>query len=240
MYYIDIIMARPRKTAGDSKVAVGYLRVSTEDQNLGPEAQRAAIERWATAHGVDVVAWCEDLGISGGASADKRPGLMGALAALKEHHAGWLVAAKRDRIARDTVVAAMVEQAAARVGATVATADGASDGAGPEGQLFRQMLDTFAQYERGVIRARTRAALAVKKSRGERTGMIPFGFQLSADGVHLEPNPGEQTIVEKVRALRAGGMTLQSIADALDEAGLVSRAGRPLSVVQVHRIAVAA
>jgi DNA invertase Pin-like site-specific DNA recombinase len=38
-------MARVRP--GDPSVAVAYLRVSTEEQHLGPEAQRAAIERQA-------------------------------------------------------------------------------------------------------------------------------------------------------------------------------------------------
>ena len=38
----------------DQSRAVAYLRVSTEDQALGPEAQRAAIEVWAARQGVQV------------------------------------------------------------------------------------------------------------------------------------------------------------------------------------------
>ena len=178
-----------RIKAGDPKVAVGYLRVSTDEQSLGPEAQRAAIERWAQNQGVRVAAIFEDHGISGGAPAEKRPGLLAALSALRENAAGLLVAAKRDRIARDTVIAAMVEQAAGRVGATLTTADGSSDGTGPEGQLMRGIVYVFAAYERGVIRSRTRAALAVKRTRGERIGGIPYGFKLAGDGVHLVPRP---------------------------------------------------
>ncbi len=34
--------------------------------------------------------------------------------------------------------------------------------------LLRGLMDLFAQYERAVIRARTRAALAVKRSKGEQ------------------------------------------------------------------------
>lgn len=54
------------------------------------------------------------VGVSGAASVEERPGLVAALAALRVHGAGVLVAAKRDRIARDTVVAAMVERAASK------------------------------------------------------------------------------------------------------------------------------
>jgi DNA invertase Pin-like site-specific DNA recombinase len=221
---------------GDSKVAVGYVRVSTEEQSLGPAAQRAAIERWAESRGVRVVAMFEDHGISGGAPAEKRPGLLAALAALRENGAGLLVAAKRDRIARDTVIAAMVEQAAGRAGATLTTADGSSDGAGPEGQLMRGIVDVFAAYERGVIKSRTRAALAVKRSRGERTGQVPYGYALAADSVRLEENAAEQAIIGQIRTMRAAGLSLRAVTAECQRRGLLSRAARPFALTQAARI----
>lgn len=221
---------------GDPTVAIGYVRVSTEEQSLGPEAQRAAIERWAGSRGVRLAAVFEDHGISGGAPAEKRPGLLAALAALREHGAGLLVAAKRDRIARDTVIAAMVEQAAGRAGAALTTADGSSDGAGPEGALMRGIVDVFAAYERGVIKSRTRAALAVKRSRSERTGQVAYGYTLAADGVHVEENPAEQAIIAEVRALRAAGLTLRAVVAECERRGLLSRAGRPFALTQIARI----
>ena len=50
----------------DQSRAVAYLRVSTEDQALGPEAQRAAIEAWAARQGVQVLSWHLDQGVGGG------------------------------------------------------------------------------------------------------------------------------------------------------------------------------
>jgi DNA invertase Pin-like site-specific DNA recombinase len=210
--------------------------VSTEEQSLGPEAQRNAIERWAEARGIRLAAVFEDHGISGGAPAEKRPGLLAALAALQAHGAGMLVAAKRDRIARDTVIAAMVEQAAGRAGATLTTADGSSDGAGPEGQLMPGIVDVFAAYERGVIKSRTRAALAVKRARNERTGQVPYGFALSADGVHLEANEAEQAVISQIRALRAAGLSLRAVTAECQRLGLVSRAARPFGLTQIARM----
>jgi len=70
---------------------------------------------------------------------------------------------------------------------------------------MRRIVDAFAEYERLLIKARTRAALAVKRSRGERTGDVPYGSQLAADGVHLEPLPAEQRMVTSVRKARAAG-----------------------------------
>ncbi len=45
---------------GDATKAIGYIRVSKEEQNLGPEAQQAAINAWAARSGVKIVAWFEE------------------------------------------------------------------------------------------------------------------------------------------------------------------------------------
>jgi DNA invertase Pin-like site-specific DNA recombinase len=230
------VMGR-RISKGDPKIAIGYIRVSTDEQSLGPQAQADAIGRWATAHGVRIAAVFSDVGVSGGAAIEKRPGLLAALAALREHGAGLLASAKRDRIARDHVVAAMVEQAAARCGATVTTSDGASDGVGPEGALMRGVFDVFAAYERGVIRARTRAALGVKRGRGERIGALPYGYGLGPDGVRLVEDEGEQTVIRAIRDLRASGLSLRSIVAECAVRGLVSRVGRPFALTQIARLA---
>lgn len=218
-------MARTRKPPTDPKKVVGYLRVSTDEQTLGPEAQRAALERWCAVHQATLVAVYSEQGVSGGAALDKRPALLAALAALKEHGAGVLLVAKRDRLARDTMLAAMVERLAEREGATVLTADGTGDGDGPEAVLMRRIVDAFAEYERLLIKARTRAALAVKRARGERTGHVPYGWQLGTDGIHLEPHPAEQEARRLIHEGRQAGLTLRAIGERLAARGLVPRGG---------------
>jgi hypothetical protein len=122
------------------------------------------------------------LGRFGGAQSDRllnqRPGLLAALSALRQRNACILLVARRDRLARDVLVAALVERLAERDGATVQAADGPAEGTSPEAVLMRRIIDAFAEYERLVVRARTRAALALKRSRGERTGGIPYGCWL--------------------------------------------------------------
>src|SRR3972149_6369399 len=90
----------PRRRPADASLAVGYIRASTEEQHLGPDAQRAALDTWARAHGVRLVAVHVDAGVSGATPIDKRPGLLAALDALRESGAGLLVVAKRDPPAR--------------------------------------------------------------------------------------------------------------------------------------------
>lgn len=229
--------ASKAKRQGNGAVAVAYLRVSTDDQALGPDAQRAAIERWAVARGVTVAAWHCDHGVSGAAPLDERPAMLAALADLGAHGAGLLVVAKRDRLARDTMVAAMVERMAGAAGATVASAAGEGEGTGPEALLMRRMVDAFAEYERALIAARTRAALAVKRSRGERVGAVPLGKRLADDGRALVVDADESRAVELVRELRAGGLTLRAIAAELDRRGLRTRTGKAWHSQQVARMA---
>lgn len=91
--------------------------------------------------------------------------------------------------------------------------------------MMRGMVDVFAQYERALIRARTRAALAVKKSRGERIGGIPYGQKLAADGVHLESDAGELEKIRVARELRAEGLSLRAVGRRLAECGMLPRSG---------------
>jgi site-specific DNA recombinase len=216
------------KRQGNPTVAVAYLRVSTEDQALGPEAQRAAIERWAQAQGVTVASWHVDQGVSGATPVEDRPALLDALAAVQQG-AGILVAAKRDRIARDVVIAATVETMSREAGARVVTADGVSAEDTPEGMLMRTLMDAFAQYERALIRARTKAALAVKKARGERVGSVPFGFR--AEGTVLVQDPQAQREISVVRGLRANGNSFRAIVAAMTVA-----TGRTWHLAQLQRI----
>jgi DNA invertase Pin-like site-specific DNA recombinase len=223
----------------DPKRAVGYLRVSTEDQNLGPEAQRAAIELWASRSGVTVTSWHVDQGVSGGASIDSRPGLLAAIDAAGESKAGLLVVAKRDRLARDVMLAAMTEQLLARQGARVVSAAGEGTEGGsdePAAQLMRTLVDAFAQYERALIRSRTKAALAVKRARGQRVGGVPYGMQLASDGAALELNAAEQAVIARIRSWRAAGLSLRGIVAECERAGIVARSGKPLAQTQVVRI----
>ena len=227
-----------RTAPGNSKLGVAYLRVSTDDQHLGPDAQRASIEAWAKREGVVLVAFHLDQGVSGGTEVGDRPGLLAALGDLKAHGAGVLVAAKRDRLARDVVIASVIERMTVDAGAHVATADGVSSADTPEGALMRVLLDAFASYERSCIRSRTKAALGVKKGRGERVGTLPLGHALAeGEAKKIAPTVAhELAAVERVRALRAEGVSLRGIVARLTLEGFACRTGRPYGKASVENM----
>ena len=225
--------ARP----GNAAVAVAYLRASTLEQSLSPEAQRSQIEAWARTSGVTVGAWHVDAGVSGGSDLADRPALVAALGELRALRAGILVVARRDRLARDVAVAATIERAAGAAGAKVLSADGTANGDTPADAFMRAMLDAAAAYERGLIRARTKAALQAKRARGERAGTVPYGFTADAAG-KLVPNAAEQGVIAAVRELRAAGLSLRAIVAELARRGIVSRSGRhPIALPQIAKLA---
>jgi DNA invertase Pin-like site-specific DNA recombinase len=212
------------RTKPDPKIAIAYLRVSTDRQDLGPEAQKAAIEAWAAREGVVIAETFEDRDVSGAAPFDKRPGLMAALEAIRHRSAGILVVAKIDRLVRDAAVATLLSQELARSGARVASADGVGNEDTPESALIRGIFVQFAQYERQLIRARTKAALQAKKRRGETVGQVPYGLRLAPDSCRLEPDPNEQAVLETMRTWRGEGLSFRAIVDRLNEAGIPARA----------------
>lgn len=220
-------MAR-RRPQGDPLVCVAYYRTSTAEQAYGIDAQRAAVLAHVSRTGARIASEHEDRA-SGRLEVDARPALLAALADLRAHGAGALVVARRDRIARDVVVAGVVERLAAAAGARVLSAAGeGSDDATPSGQFLRAVIDAAAQFEGASIRARTRAALAAMRARGLRTGGVPWGYRAGPGGA-LEPDPGEQRTLARVRELRAIGHTIDEATGVLRREGYLSRKGSPLT-----------
>ena len=219
--------------------AIGYRRVSTAEQagsGLGLDAQQAAIAAGAVRLGLPLADTFTDAGISGGLALEQRPGLLSALDAIGKGDV--LIVAKRDRLGRDVLNVAMFERLAERKGARIVSAAGeGTDTNDPTSRLMRQIVDCFAEYERAIIRARTRAALAVKKARGERVGGIPFGSQLAGDGRTLEPHADEQRALGLLRELRAAGYTFRAVADELNRQGFRSRTGGRWVRQSVHMLA---
>ena len=206
--------------------AVAYLRVSTTDQaesGAGLAAQRQAIEAYAKRAGITITAWHDDAGISGAAGLDKRPGLAAAIGSLSR--GDILLIAKRDRLGRDQMAILTIERAAAKRGAEIVSADGVGNGSEAADVFMRQIIDAAAVFERNLIKARTKAALAAKRAAGHRTGEIPFGWTLGPDNTLIE-HDAEQAVLARIKACRDAGLSLRRIAAILTDEGITTKKGR--------------
>src|SRR5262245_13659437 len=205
-------MTKTRRTT-DPRRGVGYIRVSTDRQKNGRHAERDAILAYARRQDppVEIVAWAEDVAVSGGSPVASRPGFAAALDAIDKHGAGLLIVSRRDRFARDVVEAAVGTRLVEKHGARVVSTDTSNDDT-PEAHLMRRIVDSFAEYERQIIKHRTAAALAARRARGLRfTLLAPFGFAWTRDG-KMRRVPAQMATWARMKRLRSRGMSFRRIA----------------------------
>jgi DNA invertase Pin-like site-specific DNA recombinase len=140
--------------------AVVYARVSTARQGasgLGLEAQQVAVQAYAAAQGLKVVA--EFVEVESGKRSD-RPQLAAALAACALHRA-TLVIAKLDRLARNVhFISGLMESGCDFVACDLPHAH----------RLILHLMAAMAEHEGAAISERTKAALAAAKARGVKLG----------------------------------------------------------------------
>lgn len=142
---------------------IGYARVSTDEQDL--EAQREQLARI----GVDRAHVYFDEGLSG--KNRNRPGLEAALKALRSDDV--LVVTKLDRLGRSARDLGDIAAELDARGITLSLSGKAYDPTDPMDKLFFGMLGLFAEFERDLISARTKEALAVPERRARMTGRQP-------------------------------------------------------------------
>lgn len=206
--------------------AVGYIRVSTEEQansGLGLEAQSARIKAYCIAQGWELIALHTDAGIS--AKTLNRPGLKAALDALAPGRI--LLALKLDRLTRtardlDDFTAQVQKQ-----NGQWATVEGQYDTSTAMGAFMLRLVADIAQLEREQTAERTSAALQAKKVRKERLGATPLGYKTidTPEGKRVIVDPEEAKTVQLARDLYNSGLSLRKIAAQLTAAGRKTKRG---------------
>jgi len=208
-------------------LAIGYVRVSTDkqaDNGISLEAQQARIEAWCVANGFDLVEIHVDAGISG-KRADNRPALQAAVDDACDKGAA-LIVYSLSRLSRSTKDTIMLADRLDKSGADLVSLSERIDTTSAAGRMVFRMLAVLSEFERDLVSERTCAAMQHKKRKGERVGKIPFGFDLSDDGVTLTPNNREQEVLAIIEELRQGGMSLRAIAEELTRRGIRTKGGK--------------
>lgn len=195
---------------------VAYLRVSTDRQDNGIDAQRASISRWVEYRGHEVVAWLDDPDTSGTRPLAKRKGGAEALAMLASREADMLAVAKLDRLSRSVHDFSGILDLARREGWSVAALDLDVDTATTNGKMLAHMLVLLAEWERDTISDRTKAGLAAVREKGVRLGRPSNQDPAVIRRIRRERRKAKPTPYWKIAAdLNAAGIpTPSSRADA--------------------------
>lgn len=220
----------PKTASNVTSEAVAYYRVSTQKQGrsgLGLEAQEAAVTRLASDRGLVIVqAFTE---IESGRKKN-RAQLEAALDVCRRTGAVLLIA-KLDRLARNVaLVAAVMDSGVNFIAADMPEAD----------RMTLHVVAALAEREAQLISARTKAALAAKKARGDVLGNTS---SLTAEARALGPQAQREAARVATRqatafaaVLRERGDSLAAVAGALNDAGFRTRQGSMWNASQVHRI----
>src|SRR4051794_19409335 len=215
--------------------AVAYYRVSTRQQQrsgLGIEAQRAAVQRFAEAEGLTLIAEFVEAETGKGADAlDRRPQLAAALAAAKTARCCVLVS-KLDRLSRDVAfVAGLMAQ---RVPFIVAELGCDAD------PFMLHLYAALAEKERRLISERTRAALAAKKQQGASLGNptnIAQAGQMGRQSLRAEADRFAANLLPVIRSIQAAGpIGMVSIAKELNSRGVRTARGGQWHVSSVSNL----
>lgn len=193
---------------------IGYIRVSTDLQDVGIEVQREAISSYANRINKEIDKFYVDENISGGVEWKKRKGLSDLLSYIQSDDI--VLVQKRDRLGRDIFLNKEIENAIDQRGASIRSTLGEGmDSDAPESKMLRLMLDVFSTYEREIISQRIKKGMKIKKDRGEQVGSIRYGQMLQ--GKLLIPCPEEQEIMKLIIELRSNKYSCPQVAHVLNE-----------------------
>lgn len=181
-----------------------YARTSTEARENGIDAQLALLRRWASGK-ADIEEVIEH---GSGKSIGGRPKFTELLSRLGP--GDYLVSTTISRFSRSVVDFASLIERSQAAGWTLVVTDMDLDTSTATGRFCAGVMIQFAQFERELISERTKAALAVLKSKGIKLGRPAMRTPETAD---------------LIRSLRQT-MTLVEVADKLNADGIPTPSGQ--------------
>src|SRR6516162_7103503 len=197
--------------------AYGYCRVSTARQATEGESldvQRRQIEGYAHMQGLTLRGVTVEEGVSGSVPVQERP--KGGPLFAKLRKGDVVIAPKLDRLFRSALDALQVVEDLRKRGVSLHLLDLGGDISGNGlSKLFLTIAAAFAEAERDRIRERITQAKRDQKARGRFLGgTVPFGYR-RGEGYELIPDKDEQAAIREIKRLRAKGMALRPIAEAM-------------------------
>jgi DNA invertase Pin-like site-specific DNA recombinase len=205
------------------------LRVSGRGQLHGDgfTRQLLAIEKYAAAHGHEIVRVFREKAIPGSTDIVDRPAWREMAGEILADGVRVIVVERLDRLARDLMVQERIlADCQKRDIRLISTTEPDLCSNEPTRILMRQILGAVAAYHKAMIVLKLRGARERKRARtGRCEGARSYGDL-----------PGEREVLERMRALRADGTTLTMIAETLNTAGMRSRRGSkwfPMSVARI-------
>jgi len=201
--------------------AIGYVRVSTEEQareGISLENQKMKIQTYCKLHGIELVGIIEDAGKSG--KDLHRDGIHDLTRRIKSRQLDAVIVYKLDRLSRKVLDTLNLIELFTKHHVAFHSITDRIDTQTAMGKFFLNIMASLAQMERDLISERTKDALHYKIKNHQRAGQIPYGWILAEDGKTLMQNKGEQKVISLIRAFREQSYSYRSICNELTGKGI--------------------
>src|SRR3712207_2259638 len=176
---------------------VGYARVSTQDQK--PELQLDALRQ----------AGCDKIFTEKASGAQRdRPELKAALGFMRQNAGDVLVVWRLDRLARSLKQLIETVEDLERRGIGFRSITEQIDTTSAGGRLVFHIFGAMAEFERSIIRERTRAGLDAAKARGRKGGRPPALSAKDIAAARALLRDPELTVEEVAARLKVAPSTL--------------------------------
>ena len=212
------------KKAKLSKLNLGYVRVSTEEQatkGVSLADQEARIRAHAFARGVELHEVIIDAGFS--AKDMNRPGMRRLLEMIEGRRVQSVTILKLDRLTRSVLDFARLLDMTTKKGFALVSVAETLDTSSASGRMVANIMMSVASWEREAIGERTSSGMAHLRSQGRFCGgnRAPYGYRVVGDRLdkskrRIVDDLNEQRVLASIREQRAAGVSLRRIVDDLN------------------------
>jgi len=218
-YFFRIFSSRK----GEKKMANLFYGRCSKDEDV--QKNSIASQRKLVADKYSIDEEFIDTGLSGASGLDKRIGLAAALETIGK--GDKLIVARLDRLARDSYLSSYIQLQVEKKGAKIVSATEESlNGDDATAKLLKSIIQAFSEFERQSIRARVKATLELKKSKGERISRwAEYGYDFTEDGKRVVENAEEQKVLQLVKTLKDEGKGIQAVKNELEKEGIKTKRG---------------
>lgn len=223
------------------KIAVGYCRVSTDDQadnGLSLDYQEKQCKKSAKEDGYEKVTIIRDEGKSG-TSITKRPGMREIIQMTENSEISAVYVTHSDRLARSVVDHSLIRNIFRKNGVTLKYLNGQSSGDDASSIVADNMFAAFNQYHSDNTREKTKQATDSKARAGYFPTHAPTGYINVANPDKncekvakriIVPNPKTSPLVtEAFNSYATGRYNAYELNDLLYEKGLTTNANKKLT-----------
>ena len=209
--------------------AVGYVRVSTEEQVDGRslDAQRNEIERYCEREGFTLVGFYADEGVSAHTDKiDKRPQMAALLREAERRSFDVVLVHTLDRWARNIRVQSEALQRLGNAGVGFISLAENVDFSTATGRMMLTVMGGVSEFFSDQLGVHVLKSQRDRAEKGLPVGPVPFGYRAGPDSECPQPEERESHAVRRVFAMRASGSSNGAIAAWLNGEGFRTRTGR--------------